>query len=165
MKTNNEIHNWANSEKCQLMSHKIRNVVDHVKEHFSQDLKLAVVGLRFGYHPDYLCRKFKKEMGIPFHEFILKVRVQKAICLLMESEKGIKEISFEVGFSRPEVFSRAFRRMAGCSPREFRNHYPVLGKGWLGKGSLTDLLGPYPSISHFTSMLDPNIAENINVKK
>jgi len=154
MKTNNEKIDWVNFEKGNLVSQRIRNVVDFINENFSEDLKLALVGLHFGYHPDYLCRKFKKEMGVTFHGYILNLRFKKAMDLLVDSEMGIKEISFGVGFSRPEVFSRAFRRLAGCSPREFRNHYPVFEKVSLEKISLPNKVTLSPSISQSTPPWD-----------
>ena len=161
MKTNNEKNGWVNSEKGNLISQKIKNVVDFINEHYSEDLKLALVGLHFGYHPDYLCRKFTKEMGVTFHEYILNVRFKKAIDLLVDSEMGIKEISFKVGFSRPEVFSRAFRRLAGCSPREFRNHYPVLGKVSLEKKPLPNRVTLFPSIPQSPLRWDLFLGSNV----
>jgi AraC-like DNA-binding protein len=40
--------------------------------------------------------------------------------LLRESEKSVKEIGLSVGFKRAEAFSKAFKKLMGCSPRHFR---------------------------------------------
>jgi len=71
-------------------------------------------------HSDYFSRKFKKETGFPFHGYVLQCRINLSIYLLRETDKKIKEIFREVGFNQPEIFSRNFKRVVGCSPRLFR---------------------------------------------
>jgi len=116
------------------ISPKLRRVLAYIDQYYAQVLTLRDAAWVLGVHPAHLCRRFKKEIGISFHEYILRIRIQKASLLLIGSEKSIKEISYEVGFSRPEIFSKAFKRLVGCSPMAYRVQ------------NLSTRAGPYVSV-------------------
>lgn len=90
----------------------------------SQDptLWLHQVASRLNRNPDYLSRKFKSEVGMNFHQYRLLTRMRRAIPLLVSTRKRIKEITYDTGFGSPEVFSKAFKRLVGCSPRTYRKN-------------------------------------------
>jgi len=67
---------------------------------------------------------FHKAIGIPFVEYVARVRVEKAKGLLANPQLRISEIAFEVGFQSLSQFNRAFRHYAGTSPREYRQALP-----------------------------------------
>ncbi len=102
------------------ISPKVKRILIYLNLYYSRDITLKDMATLFNIHPAYLCRRFKKDLGIPFHEYLLRIRIQIAFFLLTRSEKSIKEISYDLGFSRPEIFSKAFKRLAGCSPKIYR---------------------------------------------
>ena len=59
---------------------------------------LSDASLLAGLHPSHLCRKFRREMGVNFWEYIHRVCLQRAVFLLLGSRKIIKEITCEVGY-------------------------------------------------------------------
>lgn len=63
---------------------------------------------------------FHTAVGIPFVEYVARVRLEKAKSLLANPQLRISEIAFEVGFQSLSQFNRAFRHHAGTSPREYR---------------------------------------------
>ena len=106
-----------------LVNPKVKQALSYMAAQYHGPLKLTVVASRIGIHPSHLCRLFKKELGMPFRRCILIMRLHKARQLLAESEKSIKQISFEIGFGCPEAFSRAFKRQMGCPPGQYRKHH------------------------------------------
>jgi len=120
------------------ISRKVLQVLAYIDLHYNNGLQLINAASLVGYHPGHLCRKFRSEVGIPYHKYIVTIRIEKAAPLLLESEKSIKEISYDVGFSRPELFSRAFRRIHRCSPGEFRSRSLSLYGRMNGSGQLFD---------------------------
>jgi len=102
------------------ISRKVLKVLAYIDVHYNNGSKLRNAASLVGYHPGHLCRKFRSEVGIPYHKYIVTIRIEKASPLLLESKKSIKEISYDVGFSRPELFSRAFKRLVGRSPADYR---------------------------------------------
>jgi len=110
------------------LSPKIWRVAAHLRQCFQQPITLRQAAAVVDIHPDYLSRRFKREIGVGLHGYLLTLRLQHATGLLVNSTKSIKEISCEVGFRAPEVFSKAFKRCMGCSPRTYRDdHLPCDG--------------------------------------
>ncbi|MDO3410335.1 Ada metal-binding domain-containing protein [Saccharibacillus sp. CPCC 101409] len=68
----------------------------------------------------YLERLFKQETGETPRVYLEKVRVDRAAHLLRCSGKSNLEICYEAGFRTPSNFYKAFRRLHGCSPGEYR---------------------------------------------
>lgn len=68
----------------------------------------------------YLSALFKKETGINFSDYVLKVKMEKAKELLVRPEYKTYEISERLGYENPKNFSRAFKAYWGISPRDFR---------------------------------------------
>ncbi len=66
-----------------------------------------------------LSRKLKAISGSTTHEFIIRVKMEKAARLLKESNLNVSEVAFQVGFSEPSNFSRTFTRHFGCSPTKY----------------------------------------------
>lgn len=107
----------------QSVSYRILQVLTHIDQYYDNpSIWLNNVAFHMGVHPDYLGRKFKREIGIRFHDYLLLKRIQRAIPLLRSSAKSIKEISYVVGFNSPVIFSKVFKRFMGCSPRAYRSH-------------------------------------------
>ena len=64
----------------------------------------------------YGCRLFKQHLGMPFLEKLREIRIARAERLIAETPMYMKEIAAECGFSSPNRFFEAFRRIHGISP-------------------------------------------------
>jgi AraC-like DNA-binding protein len=71
---------------------------------------------------------FKKHVGVPVLRFKLTARLEKAIQLLSQTDKPIREIGNETGFTNPAYFSTMFKSKTGFTPRSFRNSSMNPGK-------------------------------------
>lgn len=70
--------------------------------------------------PFHLARIFHDEIGLPIHQYRLRVRLARALELLLDTRQSVSRIALELGFSSHSHFTAAFRRMAGMTPRQFR---------------------------------------------
>ncbi|MDH3889417.1 MAG: AraC family transcriptional regulator [Gammaproteobacteria bacterium] len=57
--------------------------------------------------------------GWSYRELLNEVRFEAAVDLMQDTDYAISDIASLLGYSDPSHFARAFRRMAGVSPREY----------------------------------------------
>ena len=62
------------------------------------------------------------EAGLTYRDVLEKARYDRATSLLTQTDRTITDVAKQLGYSEPTHFSRAFRRMAGMSPKEYRHH-------------------------------------------
>lgn len=73
------------------------------------------------YNHIYICRVFKKYMGITMMEHLNEIRLNYAALYLKTREASIENIANELGFSSPNYFYKIFRQKYNCTPNEYRN--------------------------------------------
>jgi len=66
-------------------------------------------------------RFFRRATGNTFVDFVNRVRINRACQLLMESDRYITQICYDVGFNNVANFNRRFREIKGMTPSEFRH--------------------------------------------
>ena len=72
-------------------------------------------------NPNYLSKFFKQKTGENFSDYLLKLKMRKALELMNDHELKTYHISERVGYNNPNNFTRAFKRLFGKSPKDYRN--------------------------------------------
>ena len=67
-----------------------------------------------------LYNKVKQITGLGVNEYINRLRIERSVYLLANTNLSISEISYEVGFSYPRYFSTSFKQMKGVTPSQFK---------------------------------------------
>ncbi|MDX1723789.1 MAG: AraC family transcriptional regulator ligand-binding domain-containing protein [Pseudomonas sp.] len=65
-------------------------------------------------------RRHLNEEGVQYSELIDRIRFDRAVYLLSHSDDSVKSIGYQLSYSEPAAFIRAFARWSGTSPAEFR---------------------------------------------
>lgn len=84
-----------------------------------QELSLSAVAAGLGVSVSHMSRTFKQETGQTFEQYVITRRVNFAKRLLRDPLHNVSEVAAQSGFSDPSYFARVFRRLVGCSPREY----------------------------------------------
>ncbi|WP_165839970.1 helix-turn-helix transcriptional regulator [Motiliproteus coralliicola] len=105
------------------ISPRIKSVMDYLCRHYSEPVIQDRIAEEFGMSAGHLCRRFKKETGVGFVEFINHLRVQKSCELLANSGLPITQICFEVGFRNISNFNRRFVALKKMTPSAYRCSY------------------------------------------
>lgn len=98
----------------------VKQVVAIINDEVGRFHSLDNLANRVYVHPVYLARAFKEQQGFTIGEYQLKVKVEKALDLLLNSSKCISSISFETGFYDDSHFIRSFKSVYGIPPNKFR---------------------------------------------
>jgi len=56
----------------------------------------------------YFCKLFKRATGLTFTDYVARVRVEKAKPLLLDRDRRVSEIAYDVGFQSLTHFNRVF---------------------------------------------------------
>lgn len=98
----------------------IQTCCDFIEINAEEDITLAVLARRIGYHEYYLARKFKEETGVSIVSYIKSVKIERAKQLLACSSLSIQEISEKLHFCSRGYFSEVFRNTTGKTPGQYR---------------------------------------------
>jgi AraC-like DNA-binding protein len=84
-------------------------------------LSLKEVSQSLNVHPTYLSREFSKYFDdLSFGDYIRKLRIEKAIQLLRDSDHSLSEVAYLTGFSDQSHFNRIFKKYTQQNPSEYR---------------------------------------------
>ena len=101
----------------------ISRVLTITSEYFSNPaLSLSSIAVNIGYHEKYVSARFKKEVGIPFVQYLRDIRINHAVFLMEQGVVSVKNVAFLSGFSDSLYFSKVFKEIKGISPKEFINN-------------------------------------------
>ncbi len=94
--------------------------LDFISNNYQKDLNLAVVANHVSLNYSYFSNLFSEKTGDSFHNYLKKIRIEKAKELLKNSDYKINEIAEKVGYKNPKHFATNFRALTGISPIEYR---------------------------------------------
>ncbi len=98
----------------------IRRAVATVRSDLSVDLSADDVARVAGLSVRSLHRKLVLETGLGFRDYLQRARVLAAMAALAEPHVRVSDVAPRVGFESLGAFARAFRKVVGESPSEFR---------------------------------------------
>jgi AraC-like DNA-binding protein len=99
----------------------------YIEIHAGEPLSLADVAGEVGLSPFHFLRSFRRAVGVTPHQYLMRMRLVRAVALLSETALPVTEIGYEAGWTDLSNFTRTFRRDVGCSPREFRRNRILRG--------------------------------------
>ncbi|MDO4323189.1 MAG: AraC family transcriptional regulator [Lachnospiraceae bacterium] len=99
---------------------RIRMILEYIAEHYASRIYLEDIASYIGLCKSECCRLFKRCMKISLFEFLLEYRIEKSLILLADPELNITEIAERSGFNDSNYYSKAFRKVKGCSPSGYR---------------------------------------------
>ena len=94
----------------------------YIQTHLDEELNRIKVASALYLNPDYLDRRFKKEMGCSVNRYILREQVNMAKGLLLNPKISVCEIASRCGYENMSNFSAMFKREVGISPNEYRKN-------------------------------------------
>ncbi|MBK8291022.1 MAG: chromate resistance protein [Flammeovirgaceae bacterium] len=110
----------SGSKKIPQWAQELKDIIqDQIDTNLS--LSLKEISQNLDVHPTYLSREFSKYFNdLSFGDYIRKLRIEKAIALLKESNHSLSEIAYLTGFSDQSHFTRIFKKTTGKSPLSYK---------------------------------------------
>lgn len=98
----------------------LEHSMNYILGHLEQELTLDELAKEAGMSRSYYSTMFKMLNGVSVWTYITNQRISKAQYMLEESDISILEISEKCGFGNISNFNRAFKKITGKTPREYR---------------------------------------------
>ncbi len=115
----NGLKGFFNNQKKDFKNHIVTNVKAYINENVDKKLSLNEVAASFGISPTYLSILFGKYSDIGFIEYVNYAKINSAKEMLKNTNYKVYEIADKLGFESAFYFSKVFKRVEGCSPREY----------------------------------------------
>ncbi|HBT64935.1 MAG TPA: hypothetical protein DEB10_09785 [Ruminococcaceae bacterium] len=96
-------------------------VKEYLEHHFSENITIESICLKFFCSRTSLMTSFKASYGVGIIEYLTHVRIQTAKGLLYGTLKTVKEIAHECGYNDQNYFSKVFLKHCGMTPTEYRH--------------------------------------------
>jgi two-component system, response regulator YesN len=100
--------------------HMIKRVQELVTGNLGEDTSVKSIADKVFLHPVYLTKLYKNETGESLGDYIMRMRMERAVEMLKSSHKKIYEITTELGYQNPQYFSKIFKKHYGMTPQEYR---------------------------------------------
>lgn len=103
-----------------LQNFYLKEAIGYIEHNFQNDISVEDIAAFCGLNRSYFGKIFKKVVGKTPQEFLMTYRMVRATELLKLTNLSIGDISSAVGYADQLHFSRAFKKIYGISPREWR---------------------------------------------
>lgn len=93
-----------------------------IEGRYAQEIRDDEVAEAVGLSTSHFRAMFRERAGVPFHKYILNLRLEKARQEILTTGRSIREICSGAGFVSAAHFSRAFSQRFGLSPKQLREN-------------------------------------------
>ncbi|MCU6711300.1 AraC family transcriptional regulator [Paenibacillus sp. J5C_2022] len=101
---------------------RLQPILHYIDEHVGEPITAERLAERIGMSPKYFYTFFKANIGFTPQHYITRIRLNRARELLLEGERSVKEIAYQLGYPDPYTFSKQFKRYHHMSPSRFSEH-------------------------------------------
>ena len=92
----------------------------HLETKYNEPCRLTDLAQIAGLSPTHFSELFTRQVGLPPHQYLLRVRITRARELLRNSDIAITELALELGFNSSQHFALWFKRMTGNPASVYR---------------------------------------------
>lgn len=96
-------------------------IFNYLVENYKSNIRISDVCAYVHYSESFVFHVFKKYGGGTINEFLTKLKTEEAAAQLIETDKKILDIAYDVGYNDSNYFTNVFKNRFGVSPKVYRN--------------------------------------------
>jgi PAS domain S-box-containing protein len=100
---------------------RIAKPVQHLQEHFAENLRIPDLARMAGYSSDQFERAIRAVFQLTPKQLLVKIRLEAASQLLKTTDLSVSEIAHRCGYTDHSAFTRVFKRVVSVTPQQFRH--------------------------------------------
>lgn len=121
----NIISNETSDTRLQIKN-QIHTYIAH--NYHDADLSIDSLAQALGYSIGYVRQIFKEEMGVPYNEYLIQVRIEASKRLLLETDLSAKDIAMRIGIEDVRYFYTIFKNRTGLTAQQYRKQHALSGR-------------------------------------
>lgn len=94
--------------------------VDFIEAHLQEPIGVGEMALAVSYSLYHFCRTFSRLTGHTPYDYLMRRRIAETARMLWQTDHKIIDVALTYQFNNPETFSRAFKRVLGWQPQQWR---------------------------------------------
>lgn len=98
-------------------------VLHYIEQNYAKPISNEDLAAIAGYHEYHLNRLFRACTGAGLHSYLLSIRLNRAVYLMLNTNTPLQTIAEQVGFGSYPHFSSYFKQRFSCSPAEYRKRH------------------------------------------
>jgi AraC-like DNA-binding protein len=102
------------------LQRRIKEVQAFLADNLDRDVDLRTIAGEASLSPYYFTRQFTAYVGVPPYRYLIRLRIDRAMELLRDTELTVTQICHRVGFNSLSHFTTTFHQHTGVSPSAFR---------------------------------------------
>ena len=110
----------SNKDSSNTAVNRIIRILNYMEENVTTEMSLSDLSARAGMSESSFRHRFRELTGLPPLDYLIRLRLRRAILQLQYGDRSITQIALESGFSDGNYFARKFRQFFNCTAREFR---------------------------------------------
>jgi AraC family transcriptional regulator len=107
--------------KAAMPGRRLKAVLGYIEDNLGRDLGLGEIADVAGLSVSHFKTMFRKSLGLPPHQYLIRRRVERAAMQLRKGKMPIGQIALENGFCHQSHLALHTRRVLGLTPQELRN--------------------------------------------
>jgi AraC family transcriptional regulator len=107
--------------KAAMPGRKLKAILGYIEDNLGRDLGIEEIANIAGLSASHFKTLFRKSLGLPPHQYLIRRRVERAAMQLRNGRAPIGQIALENGFCHQSHLALHTRRVLGATPRELRN--------------------------------------------
>lgn len=110
-------------EKSGLAIWQKQRAIELLRENLDGNIRLGDLAKECGLSVTHFARSFKTTFGISSHQWLIRLRIDRAKDLLNQTQLPLIEVAAQAGFGDQAAFTRTFHRVVGVSPGRWRREH------------------------------------------
>lgn len=98
----------------------VGQAIHYIEEHMQESVTLDDLARALNYNVQYLSKKFKAKTGRSPIDYLIHIRMEKAMRLLLETDETVQQIAQSVGYEDLFYFIKRFKKHTGLVPGQYR---------------------------------------------
>ena len=111
------------SQQEQVAAERMRRMLHFVEEHYPEELTVERIADSVALSESACLRSFRQLLGTTPIQYVKQYRIEKAAELLLSTSMKTGEVGVECGFADTSYFTKTFREMKNCTPKEYRRRF------------------------------------------